>query len=128
MRAEKNKSLSDRENDSLIRSACRLSRLINSKAIVTMTKSGYTGLRVSGHRPKANILIVTNDKNLLNVMSFIWGIRGIIYDKNDYIDNTIENILIENKFLKKKDKYIITASMPSHWKGHTNMMKVSRVQ
>ena len=128
---EKNKSLSDRENDSLIRSACRLSRLINSKAIVTMTKSGYTGLRVSGHRPKANILIVTNDKNLLNVMSFVWGIRGIIYDKNDYIDNTIENIesiLIENKFLKKKDKYIITASMPSHWKGHTNMMKVSRVE
>ena len=128
---EKNKSLSSRENDSLIRSACRLSRLINSKAIVTMTKSGYTGLRVSGHRPKANILIVTNDKNLLNVMSFIWGIRGIIYDKNDYIDNTIENIesiLIENKFLKKKDKYIITASMPSHWKGHTNMMKVSRVE
>ena len=128
---EKNKSLSNRENDSLIRSACRLSRLINSKAIVTMTKSGYTGLRVSGHRPKANILIVTNDKNLLNVMSFTWGIRGIIYDKNDYIDNTIENIesiLIENKFLKKKDKYIITASMPSHWKGHTNMMKVSRVE
>ncbi len=128
---EKNKSLSNRENDSLIRSACRLSRLINSKAIVTMTKSGYTGLRVSGHRPKANILIVTNDKSLLNVMSFIWGIRGIIYDKNDYIDNTIENIesiLIENKFLKKKDKYIITASMPSHWKGHTNMMKVSRVE
>ena len=56
---------------------------------------------------------------------------GIIYDKNDYIDNTIENIeslLIEKKFLKKKDKYIITASMPSHWKGHTNMMKVSRVE
>ena len=128
---EKNKSLSDRENDSLIRSACRLSRLINSKAIVTMTKSGYTGLRVSGHRPKANILIVTNNKNLLNVMNFTWGIRGIIYDKNDYIDNTIENIetlLIEKKFLKKKDKYIITASMPSHWKGHTNMMKVSRVE
>jgi len=128
---EKNKSLSDRENDSLIRSACRLSRLINSKAIVTMTKSGYTGLRVSGHRPKANILIVTNNKDLLNVMNFTWGIRGIIYDKNDYIDNTIENIetlLIEKKFLKKKDKYIITASMPSHWKGHTNMMKVSRVE
>lgn len=128
---EKNKSLSDRENDSLIRSACRLSRLINSKAIVTMTKSGYTGLRVSGHRPKANILIVTNNKNLLNIMNFTWGIRGIIYDKNDYIDNTIENIetlLIEKKFLKKKDKYIITASMPSHWKGHTNMMKVSRVE
>ena len=127
---EKNKKLIDRENDSLIRSACRLSKLINAKAIVTMTKSGYTGFRVSGHRPKASIFIITNNRSLLNVMNLVWGIRGIYYDKTDYIDNTLENIqslLIENKFLKKRDKYIITASMPSHWKGHTNMMKVNVV-
>ena len=122
--------LIDRENDSLIRSACRLSKLINAKAIVTMTKSGYTGLRVSGHRPRANIFIVTSNKNLLNIMNIGWGIRGLYYDKTDYIDNTFENIealLMKNKFLKKKDKYIITSSMPSHWKGHTNMMKVNVV-
>jgi hypothetical protein len=29
--------------------------------------------------------------------------------------------------LKKDDKYIVTASMPEHWEGHTNMMKVNIV-
>ena len=123
----KNKNL----NDSLIRSACRLSKLINAKAIVAMTNSGYTGVRVSGHRPKATIFIVTNNKKLLNVMNLVWGIRGIYYDKTDYIDNTLENIesiLVKNKYLKKYDKYIITSSMPSHWKGHTNMMKVNVIE
>jgi len=37
----------------------------------------------------------------------------------------LENLISLN--LSKNDKYIITSSMPSHWKGHTNMMKVNQV-
>lgn len=46
------------------------------------------------------------------------------------IDNTfknIEKILVEKNYLLNKDKYIITSSMPTHWTGHTNMMKVNIV-
>ena len=127
---EKNKYLKDRVNESLITAACRLSKQINAKAIVSMTKSGFTGFRVSGNRPKAKIFIVTNDKNLGNIMNIVWGIRCIFYNKTENIDLTlenIENILVENNHLKKDDKYIVTASMPEHWEGHTNMMKVNIV-
>ena len=127
---EKNKYLRDRVNESLITAACRLSKQINAKAIVSMTKSGFTAFRVSGNRPKAKIFIVTNDKNLGNIMNIVWGIRCIFYNKTENIDLTlenIENILVENNHLKKDDKYIVTASMPEHWEGHTNMMKVNIV-
>lgn len=127
---EKNKYLKDRINESLITAACRLSKQINAKAIVSMTKSGFTAFRVSGNRPKAKIFIVTNDKNLGNIMNIVWGIRCIFYNKTENIDLTlenIENILVENNHLKKDDKYIVTASMPEHWEGHTNMMKVNIV-
>lgn len=127
---EKNKYLKNRVNESLITAACRLSKQINAKAIVSMTKSGFTGFRVSGNRPKAKIFIVTNDKNLGNIMNIVWGIRCIFYNKTENIDLTlenIENILVENNHLKKDDKYIVTASMPEHWEGHTNMMKVNIV-
>ena len=127
---EKNKYLKDRVNESLITAACRLSKQINAKAIVSMTKSGFTAFRVSGNRPKAKIFIVTNDKNLGNIMNIVWGIRCIFYNKTENIDLTlenIENILVENNHLKKDDKYIVTASMPEHWEGHTNMMKVNIV-
>jgi pyruvate kinase len=95
-----------------------------------MTKSGFTAFRVSGSRPKAQIFVVTNDKNLGNIMNLVWGIRCIFYDKTENIDLTFENIekiLVENNHLKKGDKYTITASMPAHWEGHTNMMKVNIV-
>ena len=127
---EKNKYLRDRVNESLITAACRLSKQINAKAIVSMTKSGFTAFRVSGNRPKAKIFIVTNDKNLGNIMNIVWGVRCIFYDKTENIDLTlenIENILVENNHLKKDDKYIVTASMPEHWESHTNMMKVNIV-
>ena len=44
---EKNKLLKNRVNESLITAACRLSKQINAKAIVSMTKSGFTAFRVS---------------------------------------------------------------------------------
>ena len=127
---EKNKLLKNRVNESLITAACRLSKQINAKAIVSMTKSGFTAFRVSGNRPKAKIFIVTNDKNLGNIMNIVWGVRCIFYDKTENIDLTLENIetiLVENNHLKKDDKYIVTASMPEHWESHTNMMKVNIV-
>ena len=127
---EKNKLLKNRVNESLITAACRLSKQINAKAIVSMTKSGFTAFRVSGNRPKAKIFIVTNNKNLGNIMNIVWGVRCIFYDKTENIDLTlenIENILVDNNHLKKDDKYIVTASMPEHWESHTNMMKVNIV-
>ena len=95
-----------------------------------MTKSGYSAFRVSGSRPKARIYIVTNEKKIGNEVNLVWGIRSIYYNKTENIDSTLENIekiLLDNKHLDKGDKYIITSSMPTHWKGHTNMMKLNVV-
>ena len=128
---EKFKKLKDRVSESLITTACRLSKQISAKAIVTMTKSGYSAFRVSGSRPKARIYIVTNDKKIGNVLNLVWGVRSIYYDKTENIDITLENvesILLKNNHLSKNDKYIITSSMPTHWAGHTNMMKVNVVE
>ena len=63
---EKRKKLKDMLSESLINIACRLSDQISAKALVAMTKSGYSAFRVSGSRPKAKIYIVTNDKKIGN--------------------------------------------------------------
>jgi len=128
---EKIKKLKNKLSESLITTACRLSKQISAKAIITMTKSGYSAFRVSGNRPKARIYIVTNDKKIGNVLNLVWGVRSIYYDKTENIDATLENIesiLVNNNHLSKNDRYIITSSMPTHWKGHTNMMKFNIVE
>jgi len=122
---------STRLNDLLVRSASRMSDQVGAKALVGMTKSGYTGYRLAMHRPKADIFLFTNQKYLLRQMNLVWGVTGFYYDKTENIDDTIKQIekrLVEEGYLSKGDVYINTASMPAHWKGHTNMMHVSQVE
>ncbi len=118
-------------HDNLVRVACRLSQEVNAQAIVGMTKSGYTGFRLSCHRPKANIFIFTANKLLLNEINLYWGLRGYYYDGTDSTDETfaqLEKMLIEKGHLKQGDTYVSTASMPLHWEDRTNMMKVQIVK
>lgn len=115
-------------SDSVVLTACRLSKQTNAKAIVGMTTSGYTAFRVSGHRPKANIFIFTSNRSLLTTMNLIWGVRGFYYDAMVSTDDTfadIERILKEKGHIVKGDIFISTASMPIHAKHRTNMLKVN---
>lgn len=127
---EENAGSTTRLNDLLIRSACRLCDHVQAKAIIGLTKSGYTGYRLAMHRPNAHIFLFTNQKHLLRQMNLVWGVTGFFYDKTEGIDETLdhlEDFLLQQGYLQKGDSVINTASMPSHWKGHTNMMRVSQV-
>ena len=118
-------------NDLLVRAACKLGEFVNAKALVGMTKSGYTAFQLSKHRPKSDIFIFTNKKHLLRQLNLSWGVKCFYYDKTENIDDTLhhmQDILVKDGFLSKGDIFINTASMPSHWSGHTNMMKVSEVE
>jgi pyruvate kinase len=118
-------------NDNLVLTACKLSKQIDARAIIGMTKSGYTGFRLSGHRPKADIFIFTSNHKLLQMINLYWGLRGIYYDKMGSTDETfadLEHILREKGYLHKGDVVINTASMPLHWEDRTNMLKVQIVK
>ena len=119
------------KSDHLIRAANQLAMTVDAKAIVGMTRSGYSGNRLALHRPKSRIYLFTDQKHLVKQMSLVWGVECFYYDKTEGIDDTlkhVENFLIDRGLLKSGDVVINTASMPLHWKAHTNMMKVSVVE
>jgi pyruvate kinase len=115
-------------NDSLVANACNLARDTNAKAIIGMTKSGYTGLQIAKHRPKSNIFIFTENLYLLTTLNLVWGIRGFFYDKFESTDTTIADIkqtLLDTGHIQKGDVFINTASMPINEQKRTNMIKLS---
>ncbi|WPP50221.1 pyruvate kinase [Catalinimonas niigatensis] len=118
-------------NDHLVLTACKLSKQVDARAIIGMTKSGYTSFRLSGHRPKADIFIFTADRELLNEINLYWGLRGFYYDKMGSTDETfddLEQLLKDKGHLHKGDVVINTASMPLHWEDRTNMLKIQIVK
>lgn len=117
--------------DSICFNSCRLAQRVNATAIITMTFSGYTGFKISSFRPKAAIFVFTGNKDILNMLSLVWGVKVFFYDKFVSTDHTIADIkyiLKKEKKVKTKDVIINLASMPITEKGQTNMMKLSYIE
>ena len=116
--------------DSICYNAVRLAELVNAAAIVSLTYSGFTAIQISSHRPKAPIYNFTMNKDLINDLSLVWGVRTFYFGEfnhiNDYIDYT-EEFLVSRNLLKKGDLVVHVGSIPILEKGKTNMMKLTRV-
>ena len=116
--------------DAVCGSAVYLAEKTNAAGIIAMTSSGYTAFEISSYRPKAGTFIFTSNKNLLNAMSLLWGVRGFYYDKFESTDNSISEvnrILKSEKLIETGNVVINTAAIPIEKKGKTNMIKVTLV-
>ncbi|MBN8826804.1 MULTISPECIES: pyruvate kinase [unclassified Spirosoma] len=119
-------------NDNVVMSACRLARDTKAKAIIGITNSGYTAVRISHHRPKADLYVFSNDAQLRNTLGLYWGVQVMPYepDLDLTVDQTVEGIkqtLIGQGKLQSGDIFINTLSMPLTQSRRTNTVKLSMV-
>lgn len=111
--------------------AARLSRNVKAKALIGITSSGMTALRLASFRPLANLIVFTRNKKLMTQLSLVWGVRSYFYESNVSTDATfmdIQNQLKDDGYVKTGDIIINTASMPLKAKGRTNMLKIHEVE
>lgn len=116
--------------DSICYNASKIADQIGAAAILTMTFSGYTAFKISAHRPKSSILMFTSNRNILNTMSLLWGVRGYFYDKMVSTDDSfadIKQMVIDKSLVSEGDLIVKIASMPIHDEGMTNMLKISSI-
>ncbi len=116
--------------DAICYNACRIAHSVNAKAIIGMTQSGYTAFMLSSHRPKADIYVFTESRELLNMVSLIWGVKAFYYTGFESTDKTIadvQQVLKDAKLIQSGDIVINTGSMPLSERGRTNTIKVSLI-
>lgn len=122
----------EKDNDNVIMMGCRLARDIDINAMIGITSSGYTAVRMSHHRPKASIYIFTSNKKLVTQLSLYWGIEvfytpemsGISAD--DVVDKA-RDFLVEKGKLQKGDKFVNMLSVPIKEDNRTNTVRLSFV-
>ena len=110
--------------------AAKIADQVGAAAILTLTFSGYTALKIAGHRPKTKIVVFTANRQIMNQMSLVWGVEAFYYDGMESTDETfddIKNILKENGVVEADDLVVKIASMPIEEKGFTNMLKIAVV-
>ncbi|MEY2963472.1 MAG: hypothetical protein RL754_733 [Bacteroidota bacterium] len=110
--------------------AAKIADQVDAAAILTLTFSGYTALKIAGHRPKTKIIVFTANRQIMNQMSLIWGVEAFYYDKMESTDQTFHDtkeILKKSGLVEKDDIIVNIASMPIQEKGFTNMLKISEI-
>ena len=110
--------------------AAKIADQVGASAILTMTFSGYTALKIAGHRPKTKIVVFTANRQIMNQMSLVWGVEAFYYNNMESTDQSfkdIQKILRENGYVESGDLVVKIASMPIEEKGFTNMLKLSTI-
>lgn len=118
-------------SDEICYATVTMSKAIKSKAILSMTQTGYTAYKIASGRPNCDIFIFTANKNLLTRLSLLWNVRTYFYDKRTNTDDTVKDvieILKKDKLLKIGDLVINTAAMPVSENRKTNTLKISTVR
>ena len=118
--------------DAIAHAACVLAQQLKATAIVIITHSGATALRISKYRPQSRIIAVTGDDKILRRLNLVWGVRGIVIQ--DYIHDTdkalikvTERLKVEG-YIKQGDFIVFTAGLPLMEMGTTDTIKVEQVE
>lgn len=103
---------------------------LGARAIIGMTRSGYTAFKLSSFRPRAKIYVFSDLRYMLNTMNLCWGVRCFHYDDETSTDQTVKDvtkILLDNGHVAMGDLVVNTGSMPLELRQRTNMMKITVV-
>ncbi|MBP2646231.1 MAG: pyk 2, partial [Firmicutes bacterium] len=108
----------------------QISHELGAAAIITATHSGYTARMVSKYRPAAAIIGVTPVEKALRRMTLLWGVyplRGNDSANSDKMVTESVAAALTTKYVKEGDLVVITAGLPAHISGTTNMIRVHTV-
>jgi pyruvate kinase len=100
---------------------------LNAVAIVCLTTSGKTAQIISSFRPKAQIIAITTEMDVLNRLEIMWGLQTLSLDPYvslKEIISQVEKRLIENGLAKTGDRIILTLGQPIADGGKTNSLHV----
>lgn len=119
-----------RISDSIILAASDLAQQVKASAIIAMTHTGYSAFKLSSFRPVAGIFIFASDHYLLKMMSLLWGVKAIYFEKFSNTDTALSRmrkVLISRGYLVKGNFFIYISSIPIGKPGKTNMLKLAQV-
>ncbi len=105
-------------------------RLLGAPAVVSFTRSGASARLVSSYRPPVPILGVCNDERTWRQLALVWGVYPALYKGEPTYEDMLEfarKELLAQRLGKRGQRILVTAGIPFHTQGTTNMLRVEEV-
>ncbi|MCA9363777.1 pyruvate kinase [Candidatus Kaiserbacteria bacterium] len=116
--------------DAVSTSVVKIAEMVDAKAIIALTESGFTARMVSRWRPEQPVLVMTHDDTVVLQSALLFGCRPEKIRKFTHlyqVVDTVKKTVRDLKLAKKDDKVVIAAGIPFGKVGGTNMVHVLKL-
>ena len=110
--------------------AATAARVLNARAIVAFTETGFSARLISQERPGVPIIALTPNPAVLRRLALCWGVTARVVRKFESTDEMIDEIeaaLVADGIVHPGDVVVIISGAPMWVKGTTNLLKLHRV-
>jgi pyruvate kinase len=105
-------------------------RLLGAPAVITFTTTGGTTRLVSSYRPPVPILGVTDQVKTWRQLSLVWGVQPVMCTDEVSYENMLlaaREHLLEKRIARPGQRVVVTAGIPFHVRGTTNMLRIEEL-
>ncbi len=117
--------------EAISRSAISLAQDLQVKAFLIPTTSGGTARLIARYRPQQPIIAVSPVPQTVKMLCLVWGVQAVPirgFKNTDEMVRLLQKKAVELGVVKPKDLVAITAGLPLHQAGTTNMITVKRIE
>ncbi|NVN96690.1 pyruvate kinase [Candidatus Nomurabacteria bacterium] len=98
--------------DSVTGSVVKIAHDLDAKAIIALTKTGYTARMIARHKPESPIIAVSYDISTYHQLNLSFGCLPVFIDEYKEVRIAFKNLreyCLKNKILNKGDRVVIVA-------------------
>jgi pyruvate kinase len=109
------------------RATAEAARRLNAPIIFSFTTSGNTARVVSSFRPPVPILAITDSARTYTQLALVWGVIPVLCSDNASFEEMLEcgrETAVSRGLAQRGDRVVVTAGLPMHQAGTTNVMRV----
>ena len=102
-------------------------RRTGAPLVITFTHTGFTARVVSSFRPPVPILALTDSVRTYHQLAMVWGVIPVLTQPGLSFEEMLEQArqtAIDRKLAERGQRFILTAGLPMHTAGTTNMLQV----
>lgn len=105
--------------------------VLDLRAIVAFTSTGFSALLASSERPKAPVIAITPHANVYHRLNLVWGVKPLLIEQEqetfEEVLQQVEAFLLERRLVTAGDLILIMGGIPMHQTGGTNFLKLHTV-
>jgi pyruvate kinase len=104
--------------------------MLDVPAIVCFTSSGFTARKIAANRPSMPIVGLSTEESTVRCLTLIWGVAPMLIEDAPSYETMLgkaRDRLVDLGLVASGDSIAVTAGVPFHVPGTTNLLKVETV-